>query len=288
MNIDYHKLPSAHLGHDFEFKVYGNRGKPMMVFPCSQGRFYEYEDFGMIDLLQGYIEAGDICIITVDSRDSRSWYRPDKNSRMGIWQRRYELCITDEVVPFLKQNYHLDECYLATGNSWGAYHALNFSLKFPGVFDSAICLSGSYSLGHIVGRYYDQSVYYNDILRYLPQLSDPEKLEKLYRSYIIICHGTGAWEVCNDEARAAAKLLAQKGITCWYDVWGPEYPHDWPSWKQQIVKFLDALKAGVISPATPAGVASFVGPYRVHHPLVQNGHVRLPKLTFLSTAGDSA
>ena len=31
--------------------VFGHAGAPVLVFPTSQGRFYEFEDRGMVDVL---------------------------------------------------------------------------------------------------------------------------------------------------------------------------------------------------------------------------------------------
>ena len=73
MKIEYHKWFSPSLGHDMELKVYGWYGKPMLVFPAQGGRFYEYEDFKMIDAISDYIEAGKIKVYTVDSIDNQSW-----------------------------------------------------------------------------------------------------------------------------------------------------------------------------------------------------------------------
>ena len=72
MKIEYHKWFSPSLGHDMELKVYGWYGKPMLVFPAQGGRFYEYEDFKMIDAISDYIEAGKIKVYTVDSIDNQS------------------------------------------------------------------------------------------------------------------------------------------------------------------------------------------------------------------------
>jgi esterase/lipase superfamily enzyme len=33
-------------------------------------------------------------------------------------------------------------------------------------------------------------------------------------------------------------MLHDKAIPCELDVWGPQWPHDWPSWQAQIVKHL--------------------------------------------------
>jgi esterase/lipase superfamily enzyme len=50
-----------------ELKVYGYWGMPYLVFPCSRGRFFDYEGMGMIDAVAGFIDAGVIKIFTVDS-----------------------------------------------------------------------------------------------------------------------------------------------------------------------------------------------------------------------------
>ena len=47
MQTEYHKWFSPILGHDMELKVYVYYGKPALVFPSQQGRFYVLEDRGM-------------------------------------------------------------------------------------------------------------------------------------------------------------------------------------------------------------------------------------------------
>lgn len=38
-------------------RVYGHWGVPILVFPCSLGRYYDYENMGMIDAI-AFIDAG--------------------------------------------------------------------------------------------------------------------------------------------------------------------------------------------------------------------------------------
>ena len=45
MKIDYFKEYSYCLNRDMEFKVYGHGGKPILVFPAQDGRFYDFENF---------------------------------------------------------------------------------------------------------------------------------------------------------------------------------------------------------------------------------------------------
>ena len=49
MNVEYYKELSHELNRDMEFKVYGHTGIPCLVFPAQNGRFYDFENFGMID-----------------------------------------------------------------------------------------------------------------------------------------------------------------------------------------------------------------------------------------------
>ena len=58
MHTEYYKWWSPNLGQDMELKIYGHAGKPILVFPAQGGRFYEYEDFGMVEACRGSIEAG--------------------------------------------------------------------------------------------------------------------------------------------------------------------------------------------------------------------------------------
>ena len=48
MNINYVKKYSAALGRDMEYKTYGDKGHPVLVFPSQDGRFYDYQDFDMV------------------------------------------------------------------------------------------------------------------------------------------------------------------------------------------------------------------------------------------------
>ncbi|MBI4704196.1 MAG: esterase family protein, partial [Deltaproteobacteria bacterium] len=234
MNVSYRKLYSPQLGQDFELKAYGHAGKPVLVFPTFSGRFWDYEGFGMFDVLGPFVEAGDIQVFCVDGRDWEGWNHPARGPHMGERHRAYERCIVQDVVPYVARELGAGEKLLATGTSFGAYHALNFALKFPDSFDACICLSGVYSLPFVLGGYYDETVYFNDIVAYLPGLTDEAIVGKLRRGYFVICHGRGPWEICNDQAAHVARHLESKRIPAWYSVWDERYPHDWWAWKEQL------------------------------------------------------
>ena len=50
--------------------VFGHDGPKVIVFPTSQGRFYEYEDNKMIAALADRLEYGQLQIYCVDSGTS--------------------------------------------------------------------------------------------------------------------------------------------------------------------------------------------------------------------------
>ncbi len=46
MNREYHKWYSNALRRDMELLVFGHSGVPLLVFPTSMGRFFDYESRG--------------------------------------------------------------------------------------------------------------------------------------------------------------------------------------------------------------------------------------------------
>jgi esterase/lipase superfamily enzyme len=222
-----------------------------MAFPTSCGRFSDYESRGMIGAAAEFIERGDITVFAVDGRDGESWYKPVRDEWIGRRHGQYEACITREAIPFLRRACGVREKFMATGNSFGAFHSANFFLKFPALFDSAVCLSGLYAIKNELGGYCDSGVISNEPLCYLPGVTDEARLAGLREGYMVIAHGRGAWENFNDQAGALAGICAEKGIPCWHDAWGPEWPHDWHTWHAQIKKYLSQFREGVLSPKGP-------------------------------------
>ena len=74
MNREYHKWFSNRLGREMELLVFGRAGEPVLVFPTSGGRFYDFEDRGMIAAVTDKIDAGQLQVFCVDSVDLESWY----------------------------------------------------------------------------------------------------------------------------------------------------------------------------------------------------------------------
>jgi esterase/lipase superfamily enzyme len=244
MQVEYHKWWSPCLGHDMELKVYGHYGKPVIVFPAQGGRFFDYEGFGMVDALSGLIDGGRIKLFAVDSVDSQSWANwgahPADRARR---HQDYDAYLLNEVAPFVHNHCGgSDQKLMTTGCSMGAYHAANFFFRHPDVFDSVVAISGLYQLGMFVGDYMDDNIYFNSPLSYLPNLDDPWYLDRYRQSQIVFCCGQGAWEdAMLADTYGMKRILEEKGIPAWVDIWGHDVNHDWPWWRKMAPYFIDRM-----------------------------------------------
>ena len=242
MNSEYHKWWSPCLGQDMELKVYGYYGKPVLVFPAQGGRFYEFEDFGMVGAAADFLADGKIKLFTVDSVDNQSWANwgahPADRARR---HEDYDRYIVEEVVPFIDDHCaNSGQKVLTTGCSMGAYHAANFFFRHPDAFDGVIAISGLFQLSMFVGDYSDENVYLNSPVYYLPNLEDPKYLDLYRQSTIMICTGQGAWEdAMLADARTLQRILEEKRVPAWIDYWGYDVNHDWPWWRKMLPYLLD-------------------------------------------------
>lgn len=243
MHFEQRNFYSYHLKKEMSFNVYGHTGKPVLVFPSSGGSQNEYADFGMIDACHSFIEAGLLCFYTVSSYDNESWFAHNKSiHEMAKAHDCYENYIINELVPLIFYETNATGI-IATGCSMGGFHTMNFSLKHPDVFDTAIALSGVYDARFFTGDYYnDLAVYFNSPMDYLPNMNDPWFMEHYQRNTYVICVGQGDWELPHLlQTKNFQKIFTEKGLDAWFDYWGTDSAHDWNWWKKQITYFLEEL-----------------------------------------------
>lgn len=223
-------------------KVYGEAGKPVLVFPPQSGRFFDYEDRGMIQSVAWFIESGITTLYTLDSVDSQSWANFSAHAHdRAIRHEAYDSYVVHEVMPFIQRR-HPGLKTLTTGVSMGGYHSANFFFRHPDLFDGMISLSGLFSLRYFIGDYMDDLVFLNSPLDYLPTINDPVRLDCYRQSKIIACVGKGAWEDrMQDEASQLSAILERKQVPAWIDFWGYDVNHDWPWWLKQMPYYFNHL-----------------------------------------------
>ena len=228
MNREYHKWFSPRLGRDMELLVFGHAGLPTLVFPTSQGRFYEYEDRGMVGALWDKIEAGRLQLYCVDSVDSESWYNRNVPPRWRIARHmQYEDYVLNEVLPLIWLKNHYGQV-ATTGCSFGGYHAMNFALRHPDLVHDCIVMSAAYDITQFLHGYHDNDVYFNAPFQYLPNMGDPWYLDK-YRSNAYLL-ATGEHDQCWNDNEILAGIMRTKGVNHRLDVWRDRTGHDWPWW----------------------------------------------------------
>ena len=214
-----------------ETLAFGHGGLPLLVFPTSQGRFYQWEDFGMVEALADKIDAGSTRLVCVDSVDEESWYanwkRPGDRVRRHLDYERYLL---EEVIA------RLPDRPVGVGTSFGAFHAVLLALRHPWAVRGFVGMSGAYSTRHWLDGYFDQEVYFTDPISFLPGLGDECYLGPLREmEKKVVATGEGDPNV--EESKRVAGLMQAKGLDVWLDVW-QGWAHDWPYWKEMIRKYV--------------------------------------------------
>lgn len=219
-----------------EMVVFGHSGTPMLVFPSSMGRFHEWEDFKMLDAISHQVENGYNQVFCVDSVDKESFYNKNADPYVRIVRhRQYDSYIIDEVVPFIHSR-NENRYLISSGASFGAYHALNVALKYPQAFAKLIAMSGKFDIRNFFDGFYDNNVYFNNPVDYLPSLTNHDHLEGIRRMDIRLV--TGEWDICMDAAVDMSDKLYRKAIPHTLDIWGNETKHDWSWWRDMIRKHI--------------------------------------------------
>jgi esterase/lipase superfamily enzyme len=217
-----------------ELLAYGDRGFPVLVFATSGGRFFEYEERGMIHALAPKIERGELQVICVDSVDQESWYNKsawpaDRLHR----QNAFDAYLVQEIMPFVRDRSSWPQVG-TTGCSFGGYHAMNFAFRHPDLVTYAVSMSGAFDVPHrFLNGYYDQNAYFHAPLDYLPNL-DGWLLDRMRGNYYVLA--VGNHDPLFDQNVKLANVLGGKGIPHILDVW-EGFGHDWPWWHQMADKF---------------------------------------------------
>jgi esterase/lipase superfamily enzyme len=230
---------SHRLGKEMPIAVYGSYGFALLLVPTAAADYLEYERFQLIESLRPFIDGGKVKVFSINSINTESWMNNEmdpyhKVHRQNTWNEY----VYQEVIPFIKQSTSAETPVIISGASFGALHSANLFFKRPDLIDGCIPMSGVYDLTEYTKGYFNEDVYYNSPMHYVPNLSDHAVLEQIRRSgHIHLFSGSGAHED-PDSARRFAGILYGKGI--WYelDIWGHEWSHDWPTWRAVLPHYL--------------------------------------------------
>ena len=163
--------------------VFGYAGKLCLAFPPQNGHTWDFRNFGMVETVRPWIEAGKLRIICADAIDEESWSNKDGDGRYrSEMQEKWFSYVVDELIP---EYLEWGEKAMTTGCSMGGLHAANFFFRRPDIFDTLISLSGVFDATYFFGDYMDDIVYNNSPVHFIPNMPDDHPWLDLYRQGLI-------------------------------------------------------------------------------------------------------
>lgn len=242
MNREYHKWLSPNLKRDMELLVFGHAGTPVLFFPTRTARFYDYENWKVIDAISDKINKGWLQVYCVDSIDLESFYCSCSHPSQRIVRHiQYEQYIIREVMPLIRHK-NANNYIVSTGCSLGAYHAINIAFRHPQLFGKAVGMSGRYDLTlqansfpDLFNGYRDENIYFNMPSQFIPNLTDEKIIGHLKKLQIVLAVGKEDPFLPNNEF--LHHTLLRKGIANTLHIWEGE-AHRPRFWQQMVQYFL--------------------------------------------------
>jgi len=224
---------------------WGSFGQPVLLFPTAGGDAEEIERFHMIDVLTPLLDAGRLKIYSCDSVAGRALLAREGSAQHQMWlQNQFQQYVRHEVAPAIRADCKSPNLGLwAAGASIGAFHAAAVVCRFPDVFTRALAMSGTYDLR----RFYEAHDFSDDFwvsspMHFVPHLDGPH-LDVLRTRYVQLSSGEGRAEAIG-ESWALANVLGGKGIPNRVDSWGPDWHHDWITWREMMPRILGEWTKG--------------------------------------------
>jgi esterase/lipase superfamily enzyme len=230
---------SSRVGTEVTLARWGTFGQPVLVFPTAGGDAEEIERFLLIKALTPLIEAGKIKVYSCDSVAGRVWFTQEGTPEHRMWmQHQFHQFVKHEIAPAIRKDCNNGDIPIwTTGASIGAFHAAAVVCRFPDIFHKALAMSGTFNLLRFCERKTPTEHYHvSSPLQFVPGLSGPH-LDVLRTRHIHFATGEGKWENIQ-ESFGLAKVLGEKRIPNYVDSWGPEWHHDWVTWRAMLPKYL--------------------------------------------------
>jgi len=220
---------------------WGTFGRPVLVFPSAGGDAEEIERFGLVDACGPLLAEGLVKLYSVDSVAGRAMITKADSPEHRMWLlNQFHECVRWEVVPAIHADLGGQAMdVIATGASIGAFNAVAVLCRYPDVFGAAIGMSGSYRIERFYDGAWSHDLYYSAPLQFLPGLEGPQ-LDRLRGRFAVLASGEGAWENVGESWQMAAALGA-KAVPNRVDNWGPQWEHDWQTWRQMLPQYLREL-----------------------------------------------
>ena len=232
---------SERLQREVTLVRWGSYGQPVLLFPTAGGDAEEIERFLLVDALAGLLDGGKIKIYSCDSAAGRALLAGEGSPRHQMWlQNQFHQYIRHEVVPAVRTDCQSQDIDIwAAGSSIGAFHSVAMVCRFPDVFTRACAMSGTYDLRRFYqsGGDFSEDFWVSSPVHFVPTLSGLH-LDVLRTRFILIASGEGRAEDIGESWNMAG-VLGRQGIPNRVDSWGPDWHHDWPTWRRMLPGYLE-------------------------------------------------
>ncbi len=231
---------SSRIGCEATLARWGTFGQPVLIFPTAGGDAEEIERFKLIHVLGPLIEAGRIKVYSPDSVAGRVWFNKEGSTGHRMWmQHQFHEWIRHEVVPAIYNDCNSDEVPIWTaGASIGAFHAAAAVVRSPDVFHRSLSMSGTYNLMRFIEADQPTEAFRRVSPLYLMPRLGEKHIEVLRTRFLQIVTGAGRWEDVG-ESWLLARALGARGVPNHVDNWGPDWHHDWVTWREMLPRYLD-------------------------------------------------
>lgn len=215
-----------------EILIFGDRGIPIIVFPTGKGRFYEWENRRMTEAVRDKIDAGHNQLFCIDSIIRESLLNDSVDAFTRVMRlRQYENYIMDEVFPFIQEmNGHSYK--MMAGCEFGAYLSLLYLLKHPGKIQKSIAISGIYDIKPFLNGFYDDNVYFNNPVDFIPNLFDSEILQLIESNEIKLISYEG--DENERSTRRMSNTFKMRYINHGLEIWQNCEDDRWSNWRKMF------------------------------------------------------
>ncbi len=236
MNRTYRKLQSPNLGKAMEMLIFGEEGIPILAFPTANGRFFEWENRKMTETVSDKINPGFNQVYCVDTIMTESLLNRDVDPFTRLMRlQQYERYIMEEVVPFIKEN-NKASFLMTAGCELGGFLALLFLLKHPGTFGKGIAISGQFDIKPFLGGFYNENVYFNNPVDFIPNLYDSKILQAIEHTDIRLATYDG--DTKKDATVRMSHTFKMRYIDHTLDIWNGTGEDRWEIWRSMLNKHI--------------------------------------------------
>ena len=225
----------ALFGRRMHVNVHGHAGARVIAFPTSKGWNVEWSDRAMLHEIGDQIAAGLVQVWAVPSVDEESWYADWKRIEdRADWAMRYDRFLYEELLPRMDAA-NPNRFTIATGASFGGFHALSFGLRHPDRVDRILAMSALCDIRRFSGGWLNSTAWQLNPVSFIPREHEAERLALLRRLDIILAIGESDSLARENHDFSAA--LWERGIGNALRIW-KGWAHDWPDWRRMLTLYL--------------------------------------------------